>query len=135
MRTTLQTEGTEYLEALKGEDLAESRNRNKTNVTRSWWARRGKWKEAGDQPGNCGQDLGHASKNNRKPGNRFKQGCGMVRAASLEEHPGCNDEKEWREPRWVCGDHARGYPAAQVRGNDGGFDQEEGKVGFGRLYR
>lgn len=42
-------DGTEYLEALKGKNLAESRDRNKTNVTRSWWARRGKWKEAGDQ--------------------------------------------------------------------------------------
>lgn len=134
MRTTLQTEGTEYLEALKGKDLAESRDRNKTNVTRSWWAQRRKWKEAGDQPGGCGQDLGHDSKNNQKPGNGFKRGCFMVRFVPLEEHPCCNDEKERREPKWVCGDQAGGYPVAQVRGNSG-FDQEEGKIEFGRLHR
>lgn len=101
-------EGIEYLEALKGKDLAESRDRNKTNVTRSWWARREKWKEARDQPGGCARDLGHDSKNNQKAGNRFKRRYSVVRFASLEDHPGCSDEEEWREPKWVCGDQAGG---------------------------
>lgn len=116
MRTTFQTEGNrEYLEALKGEDLAGSRDRNETNVTGSWWARERKWKEARDQPGSCGQDLGHDSENNRKPGNRFKQGCGMVKSCIFgREHPGCNDEKEWRGAKVGVWRPGRGYPAAQV---------------------
>lgn len=45
------------------------------------------------------QDLGLDAKNNGKPGNGFEQGCGVVRFASVEEHPPCTAEKEWRRPK------------------------------------
>lgn len=101
VRRTFQTEGKECVKALKGKGLAESRDRNKTNVTRGCWARRGSGRRPEISQGRCGQVLGLDSKNNGKPGNGFKQGCAVVRFASLEEHPGCNAKKGWKEPMWV----------------------------------
>lgn len=52
----------------------------------------------------CGMDLGPDSKNDRKPGKGFSQAgewCGVVRFASLEEHPGSRAKKEQREPKGV----------------------------------
>lgn len=49
-------------------------------------------------------DLGPDSKNDRKPGKGFSQAgewCGVVRFASLEEHPGSRAKKEQREPKGV----------------------------------
>lgn len=87
--------------ALEGKGSAQSRQRNKTKVT-----------EAGEQGEGCGrwpeiscghvmqgllgsgQDLGLDSKNSGKPGKGLEHGCGVVRFAYLEEHPGCNAEKE-----------------------------------------